>query len=160
MENLHDIGINLIAAAIAFTFGRLWKGYFSIKFFDFVYKGVKINGTWKATQGEVTARGYTLSYPSVYTFTLNQTADIITGTANAEFGKEHREIANYIVKGTIKDRFVTLALCLDEKKRISHSTFLLEVVGNGEKMAGYMCFYALLSEEINAIQIDWKKLGR
>jgi hypothetical protein len=151
---------SLIASFLFFALGYIWKDYVLVKVMNIIYKGVKINGTWKAVQGSVSAKGYELSCPSVYTFNLNQISDKIKGSATAEFGKRKRQIVKYSVNGTINDRFVCLSLKLQEKNRISHSNFLLEVVGNGEKMKGFMSFYALRSEEINSIEIYWEKIGQ
>jgi len=155
----YDLSVDILASIIIFFVGFLWKDFISTWIGDFVYRGIKIDGVWKATQSEKTARGYELTYPSIYTFDLKQKADIIYGSAKAEFGIDKREIVCYKVSGNIKDRFVTLSLVLNEKKRISHSNFLLEVVGNGERMDGFMNFYALRSYEINAIQICCYKLN-
>lgn len=155
-----DLFIELMAAIICFITGYLWTNKISLWIADLVYRGVKIDGIWKATQSDISARGYELTYPSTYTFEITQKADQVYGTASAEFGEgNHREIVNYKVTGNIKDRFVVISLVLKEKKRISHSNFLLEVVGNGEQMNGYMNFYALRSHEINAIQIFCHRLN-
>ncbi|QEC68738.1 hypothetical protein FRZ67_16025 [Panacibacter ginsenosidivorans] len=156
----YDILVNLIAAFLAFIIGFLWKDYISKKIADFVYRGIKINGTWRAIEKEITAKGYKLAYPSIYNIELFQKADIISGIVKAEFGKEQIEVVSYKVQGTIKDRFVSLSLKLQERNRMAHINFLLEIVGNGETMIGYMTFYGLRAKEINAIEVIWKKTSR
>jgi hypothetical protein len=156
---VYNLSVNILAAIIIFMSGYIWKNWISIRLADFVYRGIKIDGVWKATQSENTARGYKLAYPSTYTFELKQKADKICGTAKAEFGADHKEMVCYNVTGYIQDRFVILSLVLKERKRIAHSNFLLEVIGNGECMNGFMNFYALRSHEINAIQIICNKLN-
>ncbi|HSY62117.1 MAG TPA: hypothetical protein VK796_09590 [Cytophaga sp.] len=154
-----NVSASLIAGLILFLLG-FFKTFFINLFLNTFYKGVRINGRWKAKQEKETARGYPLTFPTDYTFEIKQFAGKISGVATAEFGHPERESVTYNINGTIKDNFVCLTLLLNETNRISHCHFLLQIIDSAERMEGYMTFYALKANEINAMEIEWKYVGK
>ena len=118
--------------------------------------GFDVTGIWKVSEERNTAKGYTLDYPSKFTFKLFQKSNKIRGTAQAEFINVHGHLDtfNYEVKGIFKDGFINLILVIQENK-ISPINFLLRVSVNGWVMKGFMSFYAHIANEVNSVETTW-----
>ena len=127
----------------------------------FVYRGIKVSGTWIVEQPQLASDGSTLTTNWETTVVLSQHAHQLKGTAGAqrklENEEEEKEVVHYNVSGRIVDRFAYLEFQNSDCKRIAHSSFLLEVIGDGSLMAGYRSFYGLKAYKIRSIETRWKR---
>lgn len=126
---------------------------------DYVYRGARVDGNWVVHQSRAALDGGNLSSIWLVSAKLDQRAYVITGSASAM--RVHEGIAldviNYEVQGYIYDRFVSLNLRNTDKTRIAHSTFLLELRGDGHRMTGCRAFYGLEREIIRSIECVWQR---
>jgi len=108
-----------------------------------IYRGVDINGEW---QMERPGSNQTAI------FNLEQSAHKIKGIATF-VTKESKsegldEVRTFTVDGQISERFVTLVLKHKDKQRLGISAYLLEIVGDGRKMKGYISGYNIGTSKI------------
>ncbi|MEY2509698.1 MAG: hypothetical protein QOE26_461 [Verrucomicrobiota bacterium] len=123
---------------------------------DWKYQGMRIDGNWALEHLGTAADGRGLAAASM-SATFNQKAHSIRGIATAilEGGGDSANVVTYKVTGEIRDRFVTLYLRATDRGRIAHSSFLLEIVGNGGCMEGCRTFYGLKQRSMRAIECVW-----
>ena len=156
---LSSIAAGIIASFVFFLLGTLWKSHIYLWISSFRYAGINVSGGWIVEEHKQTAEGYELSVPTNLSVNLKQIANSLSGDAIAVIEQDgKKQYIHYRVEGNIKDRFIYLNCTLKENRRISHLSFLLEVLGNGEIMEGYMSFYALKAREMNAVKTKWKVL--
>jgi len=153
----NDLLVNLAAAFIALLIGLFWKERIVPWLRKILYRGIIIHGKWRIEQAEQSVDGGEISTKREIYVDLVQRADNLSGTATsiATFSDGAQDFIIYDVHGEIKDRFVTIYLKVNDNSRIAYSSFLLEVVGNGQLMKGYRVFYGFKKQEIRAISCTW-----
>jgi hypothetical protein len=125
-------------------------------YLDWIYQGMRIDGNWALEHLGTAADGRGLAAATM-SATLKQKAHSIGGIATAVLKNEDEadDVVTYKVTGEIRDRFVTLYLRATDKSRIAHSSFLLEIVGDGGCMEGCRAFYGLKQRSVRAIECAW-----
>lgn len=129
---------------------------------DYVYKGVRIQGDWILNQGQDTIDKNKLGNDWSVSITLNQKAYKLSGFGTAQrfspdSNREVIDIIYYDITGSIFDRLVFLYLRPQDKTRLAHSSFHVEVISDGNSMSGYRTFYGLKMNKIRAVDV---KLNR
>jgi hypothetical protein len=108
-----------------------------------IYRGVEINGEWHMERSGSNQTAI---------FNLEQSAHKIKGIATfvtkESTPDDLHEIRTFTVDGQISERFVTLVLKHKDKQRLGISAYLLEIVGDGRKMQGYISGYSIASSKI------------
>lgn len=152
-----DLLINLAASFIALLVGLFWKEKIVPWLRKLLYRGIIIHGKWRIEQADQPVDGGTISTKRDIYVDLIQRADVLSGTATsiASYEDGTQDFIIYDVNGEIRDRFVTIYLKVNDSSRIAYSSFLLEVVGNGQLMKGYRVFYGFKKQEIRAIGCTW-----
>ena len=119
-----------------------------------VYKGVKIQGVWNLDTTEETDDPWTHSE----SLSLAQKAHRITGAATLTNRKEtDSSPTSLLVYGEISDRIVSLNMRSPLSDRLSYSSLLLEVVGDGTVMRGESTFYNTETSKIESSPVVYKK---
>jgi hypothetical protein len=171
-ENLNAIVINVISSGIVLIIALTWNQWIVPWFKSLVYKGIKIDGTWKIEQSNQMVDGTALEIQRAIDINLQQNANELKGEASARIiqtipmntqtptnlDKSTNTVIFYDVKGEIKDRFVSLVLIPKEQNKIAYSVFLLEVVGDGNLLKGYRTFYGYKKLKICAIGCDLTRI--
>ncbi len=149
------IGTGVLANFATYLFVHV----FLPKYRDLVYQGTRVSGTWVICQSNTPSDGDPLSTVWALSATLEQKAYVLKGNATASLVEKNLSLdaINYTVTGHIYDRFVVLMMRNNDPARIAHSTFLLEVKGDGNQMIGYRSFYGLYDENIRAVACKWKR---
>lgn len=84
--------------------------------------------------------------------TLSQNADRVKGmlTLTTKEGDNLQvdRVRNYVIEGTVSNRFIVAVLSRLEKNRLGIGTLLLEVVADGQTMKGIWTFYHVWECEI------------
>lgn len=138
-----------------YLFINMWLPFFR----KYVYQGFRIGGDWIIEQALTVVDGDALSERWEIAVNLDQKAYIITGNAFASNlrDNEFHNVIHYEVSGHIYDRFVALTFLNKDRKQIAHSTFLVEVVGDGHSMTGYRTFYGRKRNMILACSCIWRR---
>jgi len=119
-----------------------------------VYKGIKIEGVWNLETTDETDDPWT----DFESLSLKQNAHLITGTAILFSKNESNDKpTSLLVSGDVTDRVVSLNLRSPLSDRLSYSTMLLEVVGNGSKMSGECTFYNTDKSKIESSPVVYIK---
>jgi hypothetical protein len=153
---LFTVGIGVLAGVIVNACTWVFHRQLLPAYQDWKYEGMRIDGQWVLQHIGKAADGRNLESTTM-SASLIQKAHSIQGSATAILdGKaDAREIVVYKVTGEIRDRFVTLYLRAADRRRIAHSSFLLEVVGDGGRMEGTRAFYGLKQQAVRAIECAW-----
>lgn len=125
----------------------------------YVYQGIRVQGTWSLSQNQEVVDKKGLSRHWKVSATLKQQAYSISGYASAILVDEENasDIVNYEVVGHIYDRIVSFTFRVKDTSRLAHSSFLLEVTGDGAEMVGYRSFYGTKLKTIRATECVWRR---
>lgn len=128
---------------------------------DFVYRGVRLSGSWAIVQELVPIDGQPLGNDWKLTATLTQQANKLSGHATAVRTQHDNpdaiDILEYVVEGHVLDRFVMIQMHSESRARIAHSSFHLEVKSDGSIMVGYRTFFGLKMDVLRAVPCAWKR---
>ena len=131
---------NLIAAAILFVAGLLWRSHIDPWLTGLFHAGTRLDGKWTGEQ--------TLSH-AIYRFELDlkQFGASIHGQfksndtyLSADGGKRENGIQTYILRGMIRDGFVFLQYEDSKKHLQSMGGFLFCIESQGRELEGHMLF--------------------
>ena len=145
------IGTGVAANLVTHLFISVWLPAYR----NYVYRGVRVHGGWTVVQPHEAADGRALSSEWEVTLAVQQHAYTLRGIAvsTRRDGGSAVDVLHYDITGYVRDRFVVILLTGKDHERISHSTFHLEVVGDGTQMVGYRTFYGALLHKIRAVEV-------
>lgn len=111
------------------------------------YSGIDISGDWFGVDPELTQR---------VEIRLKQSAKSLKGTAifnYSGFGndpeeREYESIRTFKLNGLTQDRFVTLTLRHTDGNRLGLNCYLMEIIGDGRRMAGVFSFFCITTNQI------------
>ena len=112
------------------------------------YSGINLSGTWHAVDPTMAQR---------IELTITQTAKNIKGQAifshvhgedDDERPFDYEPTRTFSLTGITQDRFVTLTLRHTNIDRLGINCYLLEVIGDGRRMAGVFSFYSVNTNQI------------
>ena len=152
---VYGVVSGLLTGALVAAVGIYIRKYFIPWFRSLVYAGVKVEGTWHFSSDEYDRRDITMeikqtagSLRAVSTHILR--ADIDEPTAD--------NIRTYNLNGEVQDRLVTLYGRPNNPRRTGGIVFLLEVVGDGQKLTGQAAGYSSSLEQVHARRFTGNRL--
>ena len=160
MEYVVAITVGVIAGVSANLISSFFINVWLPAYRNYVYQGIRVDGDWIHSHVSIPIDNQDFSDVWSLTITLKQKAYNIEGAATSrEYSKSGNiiDLINYDIEGSIYDRFLFIYMRPKNKDRIAHSSFHLEVVGDGNKMIGYRSFYGLEMNSIRAIKCEWKR---
>jgi len=113
-----------------------------------IYNGHNVEGTWEVVSASPPSRRNA-------SFTLTQKASKISGVSTHVLKDESMEgdyIKNYSLKGELRAGFIYLIVNHTDKKRIGFGTVVLKIVGDGQKMEGWIAAYNSSSSDVKGIK--------
>lgn len=138
-----------ISALLIFVARTLVLKHFLPWYFDHVYHGIRLDGTWFASPFQMSQD---------LQMNISQTAGKIRGEAQfarrpeeSEWGIE--DVRKFSVEGRIQDRYLTLTFSHDNRQRIGVISMLLEPICDGRELNGMMSFVSMRGNYIDALQI-------
>lgn len=141
MENYNSIiwGVvsGLTTAIIILWSTLIYKKMILPWYRNIIYKGYNVEGTWKVIKSEPPIRREIV-------FRLKQKASKITGTSTHTLKNKSSEgdyIKEYTLNGELNDRLLRLTTELNNKQRIGVGTVMIEIIGDGQKMKGWIAAY-------------------
>lgn len=118
------------------------------------YKGVDINDTCICEIELEEGR------KAKFEMTINQKAHNLSGDTTVIQGKDIENpslVTNFKVEGTIWEGFVTLNMQSKDRKRLSYSTSLLQVINGGATLKGMYVYRSIRKDSINTVETTWRR---
>jgi hypothetical protein len=153
MDILQSVGVGtisgIVASAIVFGFTVVFQRMLLPWYRQFVYRGVNITGVWKATSA---------SSNRTLIFDLIQKAHSVEGSVSIITAKDiPASIRSFTLAGTLSDRFLEFQMRHVDSKQLGIAVGLFEVIGDGNKMKGFLTGYKV---KLYAIEADEVELTR
>ncbi|NLC61702.1 MAG: hypothetical protein GX761_10545 [Gammaproteobacteria bacterium] len=113
------------------------------------YSGINLSGSWHAVDPTMAQR---------IELVLHQNAKSLKGHAVFTYRPDedgypspvgYEPVRTFDLTGITQDRFVALTLRHRDLRRLGINCYLLEVIGDGRKMAGVFSFYSIREDEIS-----------
>jgi hypothetical protein len=143
----------VITTAALYLVGLLFKNFVIPWYQAVTYKGVDINGTWEYESKDPERK-------AKFEMTLYQRAHEISGDATILQGSDLNNpttITNLRIDGGIWEGYITLNMQSKDRTRLSYSTSLLRVLNGGATLKGNYVFRSIKSDEIQNIEMRWRR---
>lgn len=137
----------LITGFCALTLSQIFRKIVRPWYESLIYDGIKIEGTWHIEFTDPT-------HNRNVTFELNQKANTLTGISTHVLKDEKKsgdKIRTYQLSGRIRNRFIDLSGRSIDRTRVGVLTMLFEIIGDGQKMHGYITGYSTLDSELKSL---------
>jgi len=160
MSNMQSLAIGIVSgiltSALIYLFISIFKSIVLPWYRQLVYRGIEIQGQW--TSSTDLGDGLTEEWH----VELSQKADCVSGSINQiklEDGKILRS-ESLRLSGNLKDRFLCASAFPTQKSRLSASSVLLEIVGDGSEMRGCQSWYDIGRKTIISGTISFERVGK
>ncbi len=111
-----------------------------------IYQGLIVSGEWRVASLSTGEGQEIVLNLTQKAHRLEGTATYVRKTDTSNLLTEH--IKTFQIEGRVADRFAVLTLRHTERNRIGVEVLLLEIIGDGRKMAGYTTFYDVVENRI------------
>jgi len=144
----------LITGLIAFAVSTAIRRVVVPWYRQVTYNGVQISGTWQLEVSEP-------AHGREVTLEISQRGDIVDGVSTHMLKEQFNNVdrvRTYKVSGTISDRFLVLNGRSTDARRLGAMTVLLEIVGDGQAMEGFVCGYSSRKNTVVGVQARMRRV--
>ena len=159
--NWFHVGVAFVVGALAKVCGTTMFLYLKSTFLPYVadrtYKHIDLSDDdWRILHSGDPINGEKLESEWKTTMKLRQTGEKLSGEAltNCTKGSKEGTQRQFIVTGIVNNGVVSLTMRNKDRSIKSHSTFLLQLIGEGAVLDGYRLFYGMNKNEINGTRCN------
>ena len=150
-----DIGIGVVSGvvtALLFWLVRaLWASVIEPKIYNFVYRGVRIDGTWESSFGNKDEE-----YSEQVEVT--QVGHQVTGVLRVMSGDDVGLVYRFV--GEFQHMILSATYQSDSNRSLDRGSFTLKIGKNGAVMRGHSCYYEDETDEISHAAYEWRRPGK
>ena len=147
----------IVTSIIVWVTGVIWFKKAVPWYENILYRGISLKGHWERSAD---GPDQETIWTQIETMDLDQNAATITGTAtltpDTQCVDKQKQIS-LLVSGEISDRFVTLNFRSPTRDRLSYSSLLMTVSGDGNELDGHACWYNVDDGRIKSGSVKYQR---